>query len=1089
MKKLLLLALVLTLCPFLEGQAQSQTPSRKRPEFSPHSTRGGFAKPAHSWFMKGDSSEIARQHENPDPSRSLPPHLRGMPDLPPHLAAERRRLLQSETGRSGLEPNHPLDRLYPPHKRALARKPNSLKNAAPRHSVQSFQSGATQILSGGVQEAWVARHDGPGSSDDHARDMVVDAAGNIYVTGYSQSAVSPDYLTVKYNAAGVEQWAARYNGSGDSSDYAVALAVDGTGNVYVTGRSWNGTNDDYATVKYNSAGQEQWVARYNGPEDSIDYAVALAVDDVGNVYVTGSSYPYDYATIKYNSAGIQEWIQTVGSGGNDPPVALAIDGASNVYVTGSRGYDYYTVKYNSAGKKQWTARYDGPEYGSDLARALAVDGSGNVYVTGGSAQQGIYGNPPNYATVKYNSAGQEQWVARYNGYIFAHALAVDGVGNVYVTGDGGGYITAKYNSAGTQEWVATYDNGDDFYYAVALAVDNAGNVYVTGIGLPYYGNHYEDQDYTTVKYNSAGTQEWVQTYNGPGNGHDDAIALAVDNANNVYVTGSSIGSNPDYDFATIKYTQIPLPIADAGPDKTICAGSSAPIGGSPTGSGGKGGPYAFSWSPATGLDNPTAPNPIASPAKTTTYTVTVTETATGLSATDEVTVTVTTAGWSVAHIVDVDDVIFGINQDAAPRNNRGLALSPDERFLYLGYTVRVRKIDLSVSDPAHNHSAVVAQLNRSPGTQPARDIATDDRGRVYLALGTKIEVYNSNLQVPPLHTISGFTACEGVATRRENGALAVYATDRLDKTLERFVLVEGTGEAVTSSSKTGLDGDGEVRIIGAKSPRGLDIANDGTAWIADFGKAKVYRVNSAGATVDSTAVRRPMDIAIDKTRGEAYVSQDTLRTIKVLNLSNGKIKRTLTPPAADLNLDLDGETGLGALLGIDVASCQRVYVANEKGRSILTPLNGDSPFSNVGDNNDVKAADTDPVLVVTSNVLAKEFEVEESEIEESEVAKSEVVTSYQLAPSYPNPFNPSTVISFQLPVNSEVRLAIYNSVGQLVRELVNGEIPAGRHIISWDGRDQFNNTVAAGVYLYRITATGKNGETAFSKTQRMTMVK
>jgi DNA-binding beta-propeller fold protein YncE len=428
-----------------------------------------------------------------------------------------------------------------------------------------------------------------------------------------------------------------------------------------------------------------------------------------------------------------------------------------------------------------------------------------------------------------------------------------------------------------------------------------------------------------------------------------------------------------------------------------------------------------------------------------------------------------------------------------------LALSHDERFLYLGYTAApnkrlVRKIDLSVNDPAHNHSAVVAQLKLPAGTQPARDIATDDKGRVYLALGTKIEVYHPALPISPLHIITGFTACEGVTTRRENGTLVIYATDRLDKTLERFVLVEGAGETIASSSKAGLDGDGEVRIIGAGSPRGLDIANDGTAWIAGVGKSKVYRVNAAGGKMDSTGVSNAMDIAIDAARGEAYVSQFTLRTIKVLNLSTGKIKRTLTSPATDLKIDLDGETGSGALCGIDVGSCQRVYIANEKGRSLLAGNPPDSPFSNVGDDNNLKAADADPVLLVTGNVVAKEAEVEEFEVASDQLA----VTSYRLEQNYPNPFsplergfagNPNTVISFALPEAGKVTVAIYSITGQLVRELVNGEMAAGRHAISWDGRNQADEVVAAGMYLYRLVVRGTNGEVVFGKTQRMTMVK
>ncbi|MBN9523365.1 SBBP repeat-containing protein [bacterium] len=422
-------------------------------------------------------------------------------------------------------------------------------------------------LTPAATEAWVARYDGPATgtitNEDTAQAVAVDASGNVYVSGTSEGN-SPngfsnwDYLTAKYDAAGNLLWTARYDAG--AYDFCYDMAIDADGNVYVTGASQPGDVNaptDYLTVKYDTDGVQQWTARYAtiGGDNPWD----LEVDANGDVYVTGQVQPggaftpLQYLTVKYDTDdGTQSWAvgyASPGSGGSAYGWDLAVDGSGNVYVTGSSQTngmgtfpDYVTIKYNSIGVAQWTALYNGPMGGYDTAAAVGVDGSGNVYVTGSTAGYG--GSSPGYLTVKYSSTGTQLWTASYPwGGGTPSAMAVDTAGNVFVVGTGG---LVAYDTYGSQLW--TGGGGR------ALALDASGNVYVTGSYQPGWSG----TDYYTVKYNSSGTPVWGIGYNGTASDLDDAVAVAVDASGNVYVTGQSFGTDldaPDRDIVTIKYTQ------------------------------------------------------------------------------------------------------------------------------------------------------------------------------------------------------------------------------------------------------------------------------------------------------------------------------------------------------------------------------------------------------------------------------------------------------------------------------------------------------------------------------------------------------
>jgi uncharacterized delta-60 repeat protein len=404
--------------------------------------------------------------------------------------------------------------------------------------------------------------------------MKVDASGNVYVTGSTiGTSTDLDYLTAKYNTNGVMLWASIFNGPVNYYDVAGAIAVDNSGYVYVTGQStYTGQNYDYTTIKYYPNGDTVWTRRYDSPGSGSEIGRAVAVDQYGNVYVTGSSMStatnMDFITVKYNSSGVQQWTKNYNGPVNreDIPYAIALDNAGNIYVAGycqtstsyPYNYDYVTIKYFPTGDTAWLRRYNGPGNSYDAAYAMIADSVGNVYVTGTSVSSGTN---VDCATIKYNSQGILQWTARYNGTAngedYGRALVTDDSGNVYVTGYSTGsgtnldYITLKYNSAGVFQIGARYEGtGED--RAAAITIDAARNIYVTGYSVSTTSFY----DYCTIKYNSNCMQQWIVKYNGPANYYDEARAIGVDASGNVYVTGSS-GTQYNWDCLTIKYSQNP----------------------------------------------------------------------------------------------------------------------------------------------------------------------------------------------------------------------------------------------------------------------------------------------------------------------------------------------------------------------------------------------------------------------------------------------------------------------------------------------------------------------------------------------------
>jgi uncharacterized repeat protein (TIGR01451 family) len=373
-------------------------------------------------------------------------------------------------------------------------------------------------------------------AQDDGSAIAVDGSGNVYVTGRSFATwgapvcphlrkESGDPFVAKLSSDGALIWNTFLGSINGSMGYGIA--VDGSGNVYVAGNSFEGAGNFVA--KLSSAGTLIW----NWNTSLSGYINGIAVDGSGNVYVTGYSSStwgtpvraysgdWDAFAAKLSSEGTLIWNTFLGGNhgiprwkypGDDSGESIAVDGSGNVYVAGyssstwgtpvrahsGHGYCTFAAKLSNDGTLIWNTFL-----GSAEGRGIAVDGSGNVYVTGYSSS--TWGTP-----VRAYSGDEDAFAARlssegtliWNTFLgsnredWGNAIAVDGSGNVYV----GGYsyrtwgsperpysasewspnnFAARLSSEGTLIW-NTFLGSEVFGGRSGIAVDGSGSVYVVG---------------------------------------------------------------------------------------------------------------------------------------------------------------------------------------------------------------------------------------------------------------------------------------------------------------------------------------------------------------------------------------------------------------------------------------------------------------------------------------------------------------------------------------------------------------------------------------------------------------------------------
>jgi hypothetical protein len=361
---------------------------------------------------------------------------------------------------------------------------------------------------------WSRRYDGTPGGIDEGEAVTVSPDGTaVFVTGGTADLNDPstlDYATVAYNAAsGAVLWASRYDGPGHSDDESIAITTSPDGSrVFVTGQSVGaGSSDDYATVAFNaSTGARLWVARYNGTGNDSDAALAIAVTpDGARLIVTGTSVGLssglDYATLAYDTAsGAQLWARRYKARAQGDDIAHSVasspDGAT-AYVTGASDgsdrteRDFATVAYDTVtGATRWVSRFSSPGAQFDGGSAVAVSPSGGRLFVTGVTRDDVTGT--DFATLAYNAAtGARVWASRYNGpgdsADQASSISVGPDGSaLYVAGTsfsatGGDYATVAYTTAsGAQLWVRRHDGPAGGNDSAASVVTTADRVFVTG---------------------------------------------------------------------------------------------------------------------------------------------------------------------------------------------------------------------------------------------------------------------------------------------------------------------------------------------------------------------------------------------------------------------------------------------------------------------------------------------------------------------------------------------------------------------------------------------------------------------------------